>query len=973
MSGETDALKRELEEARRDVEMHHAAYRKCLDSMKAQGKALEAMGDCSRILLAEQDVKTYARSFCRILVKKMGLKMAWVGLRNPAPGFGKVLEKTAFAGDERGYLARLEMPLWKKTLAETVIGEVLSKGFPRSVEDLSKPGVPVFRPEEALARGYRSKLVLPLLETGVSFGVLCLYSSLPGVFGPQETGSFMEMAQLLSHGIRFLERESQNRENRSELSIKSKALENYQRFYEGIAETQRDLVCRFLPDTTLTFVNAAFCEAFQVEKDDVLGKRFSSLLTEEENDALNRRLSGLSAEKPVTSFEQARTLRNGETRIFHWIDQGIFDSDGNLAEAQSVGKDITERIRAEAKLRETASLFEGLFENSPAPMLLLDQESGKILLANQAAAQFYGYPRETLEKLDAYGLSLKPPELLEKTLFNLAAGPRILETAHRLADGTFREMEIAAGPIYWQGKRVIHAIAMDVTERNQALLQLDRKIELQRLAGEIVSLLSFCESWEDFRSKARKALAMVGPFSGVDRACIVLFETADRREVLEWCAPGIPPLAPFLKGRIPANFPWWLERLGNEGFLRLASVKNLPPTAETEHAFLENAGIGSLLSIAIRAEGRLSGFVGFADPPEDSLDPSTDYPLLSAIAQIIGKTLESLSAQREREIQRKRLEALFENSLEGILEYAGEGRIVRANRAFLEMFGFSGGEVEGKDLCEILEAPNALREVSIAEQIRRTLEGEAFQVEIVRSRRGGAPLFLSAMNVPRQGADGIDGAYFIYRDLTPLKRREADLRKNLQQLAHAFRQTVEVLSAVAEARDPYTAGHQKGVARLSRAIGEKLGFSEDFNEGLFLAGLVHDIGKIAIPAGILSKPARLSEIESRLVKTHPQEAYRILSQVNFPWKIAEAALQHHERLDGSGYPAGLKGEEILLEARILAVADVVEAASSHRPYRPALCLEEALGIVTRGKETLFDPDVVDACVAVFKEGFRLEE
>jgi HD-GYP domain-containing protein (c-di-GMP phosphodiesterase class II) len=168
-------------------------------------------------------------------------------------------------------------------------------------------------------------------------------------------------------------------------------------------------------------------------------------------------------------------------------------------------------------------------------------------------------------------------------------------------------------------------------------------------------------------------------------------------------------------------------------------------------------------------------------------------------------------------------------------------------------------------------------------------------------------------------------------------------------------------------RDPYTSGHQARVADIAKEIARQMGLPEEQMQAIHLAGLVHDLGKIRIPAEILSKPSRLNEVEYKLIKMHPQAGYDILKGVDFSWPIAGMVLQHHERMDGSGYPQGLKGDEILPGARILIVADVVEAMSSHRPYRPGLGIDTALAEIVRGRGTHYDPQVVDACVALFKE------
>jgi response regulator RpfG family c-di-GMP phosphodiesterase len=206
-----------------------------------------------------------------------------------------------------------------------------------------------------------------------------------------------------------------------------------------------------------------------------------------------------------------------------------------------------------------------------------------------------------------------------------------------------------------------------------------------------------------------------------------------------------------------------------------------------------------------------------------------------------------------------------------------------------------------------------------------------------------------------------------------LRQNEEELKKTLTQLCSSLEATIQALALTAEARDPYTAGHQRRVSDLSRAIAQKMGLPRDQVDGVRMAGSIHDLGKIYVPSEILNKPGKLRPNEFELVKSHPEVGYEILKTITFPWPVAEIELQHHERLDGSGYPKGLKGDEILLEARIVAVADVVESMSSHRPYRPALSIEKALEEIEAGRGTLFDERVVDACRLLFHEdGYTLD-
>jgi HD-GYP domain-containing protein (c-di-GMP phosphodiesterase class II) len=208
-----------------------------------------------------------------------------------------------------------------------------------------------------------------------------------------------------------------------------------------------------------------------------------------------------------------------------------------------------------------------------------------------------------------------------------------------------------------------------------------------------------------------------------------------------------------------------------------------------------------------------------------------------------------------------------------------------------------------------------------------------------------------------------------------IERRRAynEIDQTVEKLRKALGATVQTIAQMVEIRDPYTAGHQRRVADLARAIADEMGLSERQIDGIRIAGIIHDLGKIYVPAEILSKPGRITDLEYSLIKTHPQAGYDILKNIDFSWPIAQIVLQHHERIDGSGYPLGLFGEDILMEAKILAVADVVEAIASHRPYRPSPGIDKALEEISGNKGTLYDPQIVVACVKLFTEkGFKFK-
>ncbi len=312
----------------------------------------------------------------------------------------------------------------------------------------------------------------------------------------------------------------------------------------------------------------------------------------------------------------------------------------------------------------------------------------------------------------------------------------------------------------------------------------------------------------------------------------------------------------------------------------------------------------------------------------------------------------------------------MENALETIF-VTQEGRIKFANPLAYEQLG-----------C----LPEALMEKSFAEFICPDDRQPAMERYGERMNRKAVPNVNCFRVVTAQGAvrwvenhalmitwEGKPANLNFATDITERKQAADDLQESFARTRKALAATVQAISFIVETRDPYTAGHQRRVADLARNIAQKMGLPKEQIDGIKMAGIIHDIGKISIPAEILSMPRKLSDIEFNFIKTHVQAGYDILKDIEFPWPIARMVLEHHERMNGSGYPQGLAGDNLLLESRILSVADVVEAIASHRPYRPSLGIDEALKEITGNKGVLYDPRVVDACLRLFREkGYKLE-
>lgn len=318
-----------------------------------------------------------------------------------------------------------------------------------------------------------------------------------------------------------------------------------------------------------------------------------------------------------------------------------------------------------------------------------------------------------------------------------------------------------------------------------------------------------------------------------------------------------------------------------------------------------------------------------------------------------------------QESQRNR--AFLRNASDGVHVLDARGAAREVSDSFCSMLGYAREELIGADgsLWNAQWSGEALQEI-----VARHCSTEDRAIFETRYRRKDGSLIEVEVSGQRLQINGQPMLFYSARDVSDRNRSQKEILNYVEQLKTAFLSTVEVATVMSEMRDPYTSGHERRTGEIAAALGAELGFDSRRQEGLRVAGHLHDIGKIGVPSEILSKPGGLSATQLQLVREHAQAGYDILKGVEFPWPVAQVALQHHERMDGSGYPQGLRGEAILFEARIMAVADVVEAMSSHRPYRAALGRERALAEIERGRASAYDPRIVDACLKLFRDENR---
>jgi len=384
--------------------------------------------------------------------------------------------------------------------------------------------------------------------------------------------------------------------------------------------------------------------------------------------------------------------------------------------------------------------------------------------------------------------------------------------------------------------------------------------------------------------------------------------------------------------------------------------------------------------------------------------PTTIYTLEGK--QVFFHTAFDITERKKTQAELRFKSSLLERATDSIFVHDFQGKMIYINEAAYKTRGYAEDELRAMPLQK-LDVPKFVK--LMKPRIENLMKKGHASFESAHYRKDGSimPVEVHARIIDFRGKKAIAS---IVRDMTEHKKADEEIRKAQQELERRVKErtaelsksntllekeigehkkvdkelirsfkklqatlkgTVHVLASIVETRDSYTAGHQKRVAELACAIAKEMHLSEDQIEGINVAGTLHDIGKIFIPSEILNKPSLISDLEFSLIKTHPRIGYDILKGVEFPWPVAKIVCQHHERMDGSGYPMKISAEKIMLEAKIIAVADVVEAMSSHRPYRPALGLSKALEEISNNKGVLYDPEVVDICLKLFaKKKFK---
>jgi len=720
-------------------------------------------------------------------------------------------------------------------------------------------------------------------------------------------------AELLEHQTRLDELVQQ----------RTRQLSDSETLYRSLFDTISSVIVIFNPDTgRILDANPAACVLFERSYAELINSDMMDMVKMQPSDVQTHAGKILSGEKIF--LEAGLRRADGEMRFLGAYPGLIQFKHGPAVLA--VLHDITEAKRAEQALQENEALFRASFENATVGVSLVGPD-GRFLHVNHKLCDILGYTPEELANMTFNDVTY-PEDQDNGSLFGnpdvtgekdgLRAEKRCVhKDGHMLwVIISFAAVRNPAGELQYF---VTHT--QDITDHKQLedkLRQQSRAVESSPASIVITNINGNIE--------------YVNPQFTIQTGYTIKEVAGKNPRILK-------------SGLMPESL---YENLWNTilaGNIWRGELQNKKKNCEL---YWERVSISAIRN----AEGTIINFVAVKEDISEH------------------KKKEELIVEG-----RAKLQAALASMSDAVFISDTRGNFIHYNDAFATFHRFKNKEECARTFDEypqFLEVYSLSGELVPAENwaVPRALRGETGTgVEFRLLRKDSGETWVGSYNyAPICDKEGlIVGSVVTGRDISKSKASEAKIKDYVKQLENAMQGTLQAVANVVEAHDPYTAGHERRVGIISADIAREMGWSEEKCNTLNLIGLVHDIGKMSIPAEILSKPGRLSAIEFQLVKTHAEEGYEILKDVEFPLPIAEIIREHHERMDGSGYPHGLKGEEALIESRILAVADVLEAIASHRPYRPSLGIDAAISEIESQRGSLFDPEVVDAMLRLFRE------
>jgi len=680
----------------------------------------------------------------------------------------------------------------------------------------------------------------------------------------------------------------------------------------------------------IRFCNKRLAKIFGYDSyQDLLGKNIKKLVEPKNWELVQKQIQlRESGEKSVVEYEFRGLKKDGTIIDIETLGSGIIYQ-GEPA-VQGSMRDITNQKGAEQSLRESETRFRILFESSPDGIYVTDL-NGKILDVNLAASLLHEMGKgELIGKNMLELIHADTHREVENDLSGLLSGEiSYYETSFRTSDETSVSVELRIRTVKYSHETTLMFYVRDVSERIRV--------------GE-----SFMES--------QRALSnFMSNLPGLAYRCL-----NDKKWTMKFVSQGCSGLTGYLPDDLIDN-----NKISFEKIIQPEFQKHV---WETKQKALKKQQAYQLEYKILTSNGK---DLWVWEQGRGVYNLKGKLMSCEGIIIDIDNLKQAEGALRESEVR-------FRSLIENVSSIAVQGfdkrrNLIFWNKASEALYGYSKEEAIGQNLEKLIIPEYNRQEVTtnIKEWIKT--EDAIPAGEQGLKRKDGSIFEAHSSHVMLKNMHNEPEFYNLDVDLTELNQAKKDLQKSIHNLKKTFEGTVLALMSAVEMRDPYTAGHQVGVAKLACAIARELGLDENQIEGLRIGGMLHDIGKLNIPSEILTKPGGLTDLEYKLMQTHPQFGFEILRTINFPWPIAQMVLQHHEKMDGSGYPQKLKRDKIILEAKIITVADVVEPMSSHRPYRPALGIDAALTEIKRGKGKHYESNIVEACLRLFEEkGFLFD-
>jgi PAS domain S-box-containing protein len=632
---------------------------------------------------------------------------------------------------------------------------------------------------------------------------------------------------------------------------------------------------------------------------------------------------------------------------------------------------LLDRVATEQQERQALADHYASIVNNARDCIFLFDDKQRIVDFNQHVQDVYGYSASELHHMAVK--DLRAPEAqdgIERDWRASSADQGVLfETVHRSKSGETLYVEISANRFEKNGTVYVQSFVRDISERKRVEMALARQTRALTALSACNHVLNSAENVESLLSQVCDILLKVGgyPLAWVGRP-----EHDEAKRVSVWAKSGAA--ADYLdtadirwadepRGRGPAGLA--LRERRTVIARNLATQTGFEPWRDEATA----RGIASCIAMPLLANGNPIALLVVYGAASDVFD-SDEVKLLEELANNVANGIadfltreQAVHLESELEASDQRFQMLIEQLPAGM--YILRDRIFAyANPRMDEILGMPYGALVGQDVKDFVLADDW--HILVEANERMDLLGTTGNLQVRCQRQDGVVIEIGLQNVASH-FEGTPAVIGMAQDIGERNRAQTEIHNYILQLERTTEATLQAVSNMVEKRDPYTAGHERRVGELAGAIGAEMGLSAHDIKGLRLAGFVHDLGKIAVPAELLAKPTRLNEAEMALIRMHPQAGYDVLKDIEFPWPIAHVILQHHERMDGGGYPNHLKGPDIVLEARIMMVADVVESMSSHRPYRPGLGIEAALAEIEKNSGVHYDTQVVEACTRLFRE------